>query len=566
VSDQSATVSRIRKDLGGKGTAVMVRFLTLLTLSVLILRFLPGCSGTADTVAGGSGSTTTNGFTVAVVSPEGEPVSSAVVRIRPDDYIVGSFVETDSSDGISVFDTITGNDGLVSCMRIRPGDYSIEIINEENNAGVLIRDVIAPDSLHDFGVATVQPLGKVTGEVSAALLDQTENLVVEVYGLERSVPVDPETGIFVIDDLPPSGYRLRLSSDDSIVDPVEEFAAVTVNSDDTVYVNRFAQWIHSARISINPTAAGLDNGDTLYQFPLVVRLSADEFDFSTAKKKGEDLRIAKVNGDPVSFETEWWDSANGTASLWVLCDTLIGNSAESYVMQWGNRNASAVSQPSAVFDTTSGYYGVWHFNESGGKPQRDATVNGNDGIPAGMDGANDVSGLIGRAQQFEGDSQWIAIENSDVSSGQFTVSVWVHADAVPSDIAGILASTGRYGEIHLNSEDQWVYSSSGDGDDRLTTQASVGQWCNLSVVGTENRRYLYVNGTVVDSMDSDALPPDTREEYPIYIGSQNESSGWLQGTVDEVRIHHRAVSELWIRACYETQRESASVASIEPLE
>lgn len=547
----------------------MVRFFTFFAvLGVVLLSYLSGCSSTTDIVTGGSGSTTTNGFTLAVIDAEGEPVHNAAVRLRPDDYLPGMSFNTDSSDGISLIDTVTDESGVIACARITPGNYSIEIVDQELGSGILIHDEIKPDTMRNLGVATVLPLGNLSGAVDPDKLDGTGMFIIEIYGLERSAEVDPKTGVFAIDGLPPSDYRLRLSSTDASVAPVEDFATVTVNSDDTVYVNRFAQWNHSARISVNPAAAGLGSGDTLYRFPLAVRLHAEKFDFSTAKKKGEDFRIMKENGDDVAFETEWWDSTNGTASLWVLCDTLAGDATLSYIMHWGNRNASTVSQASAVFDTTFGYRGVWHFNESGGKPQRDATVNGNDGVPAGMDGANDVTGLIGRAQEFEGDSQWITIENRDSASMRFSVSVWIFADGVPTAVQGILSHADRYGELTLNSESQWVYASpAGGGAGQLAGLASVGEWCNLCVVGTESMRYLYVNGMVVDSMNSIPEVSDTfKDEYPIYIGSLDASSGWLLGTVDEVRVHHRAVSDKWIRACYETQREMQTVVSIERIQ
>jgi hypothetical protein len=75
----------------------------------------------------------------------------------------------------------------------------------------------------------------------------------------------------------------------------------------------------------------------LLSFPLLVKLTAADIDFSQAKKKGEDIRIAKSDNSPLPYEIEYWDSGFAQASIWIKADTLYGNSAAQYfIMRWGN--------------------------------------------------------------------------------------------------------------------------------------------------------------------------------------------------------------------------------------
>jgi len=540
----------------------MKPFTLAATLFSAILLIVSGC-GTGDPVAAGSGSTTTNGFTVAIVRTDGKPVGSAAVRMRTDDYISGSVSDSAAVDGIRMIDTVTGEDGIVTCNGIAPGSYTIEIIDAEHDNGALIRRDVTADSINDYGVVTVESLGEVQGAVSTDQLTGSGDVTVKVYGLERAVAVDRETGSFTVSGLPPADYRFRLSSDDPVFEPVEVFADVTVPPGATVYVNRFAQWLHSARITVTPADAGLDAGDTIVDFPLAVHLDDRNFNFSTAKKKGEDLRITKENGETVHFEIEWWDSTGQTAALWLLCDTLNGNlSAQTWNMYWGKGNAASVSQSSAVFDTTFGYRGVWHLNESGGTPQSDATVYGNDGTPAGMDGANDVAGRVGRAQQFKGDSQKITIENVVVPSDEFSLSLWVFIASFPDSVQGVLSGSDAFGTLTLDSIGQWRYSPA-DGAVELGGAATQGAWNNICVVRKNGYSYLYDNGTLVDSTDGEIPVADAVVNGTVYIGSGNASSGWFNGIIDEVRIYGTAVSDARIRADYETQRTEQSILTIE---
>ena len=79
----------------------------------------------------------------------------------------------------------------------------------------------------------------------------------------------------------------------------------------------YLDWQHSGSIYIvtTPEGANLPSTASEDNFPLLVRLHKDFFDFGQAKPQGEDVRFSTSSGTPMSYQVEEWDAANGTASI-----------------------------------------------------------------------------------------------------------------------------------------------------------------------------------------------------------------------------------------------------------
>ena len=136
---------------------------------------------------------------------------------------------------------------------------------------------------------------------------------------------------------------MRLLNSDTAFKP-RTLDTVAVASGDTVLVNPYAAWNYTAQCAITPAAAGLSAEDTVFNFPLLLRLDGNNFDFATARKKGNGFRVTKADGSAVPFEQEWWDSANGTTALWLHVDTLFGcREVQALQLFWGNNAASLIS-------------------------------------------------------------------------------------------------------------------------------------------------------------------------------------------------------------------------------
>ena len=96
-------------------------------------------------------------------------------------------------------------------------------------------------------------------------------------------------------------------------------------------------WKHSGSMYIVTTSEGANLPASALEknFPLLVRLNRDYFDFSQAKSRGEDIRFS-ANGKPLAYQIERWDAAGGNADVGVRIPTIKGNDQQAIKMQWGN--------------------------------------------------------------------------------------------------------------------------------------------------------------------------------------------------------------------------------------
>ena len=86
-------------------------------------------------------------------------------------------------------------------------------------------------------------------------------------------------------------------------------------AEDAPYTN----WAHSGKLFIVTTPEGANLPSTMSEseFPLLVRLDKDNFDFKQAKTDGSDIRFADAPGAPLAYQIDAWNSLAGTASVWV---------------------------------------------------------------------------------------------------------------------------------------------------------------------------------------------------------------------------------------------------------
>ena len=89
---------------------------------------------------------------------------------------------------------------------------------------------------------------------------------------------------------------------------------------------QYNEWKYSGSFFINTTEEGafLPESATVEQFPVLVRLSKDFFNFSQAKQYGEDLRFSMKKGEPLAYQIEKWDRDRGIADIWVRVPEIRG--------------------------------------------------------------------------------------------------------------------------------------------------------------------------------------------------------------------------------------------------
>ena len=154
-------------------------------------------------------------------------------------------------------------------------------------------------------------------------------------------------------------------------------------------------WQHSGSLHILTTKEGanMPANTTEANFPLLVRLSKDWFDFGQAKPNGDDLRFASADGTPLAYQIDDWDVGTGKASVWVRIPLIKGDARQAIKMYWGKTDAAGESKGQAVFNESNGYLSVWHMNDA--VKDEVGTVESKD------TGTTASSGIIGKSRHFE---------------------------------------------------------------------------------------------------------------------------------------------------------------------
>jgi len=301
---------------------------------------------------------------------------------------------------------------------------------------------------------------------------------------------------------------------------------------------QFTDWQHSGTIYIitTPEGADLPASASEQNFPLLVRLHKDFFDFSQAKPSGEDIRFASNDGIPLPYQIEEWDAAAGTASIWVKIPSIRGNARKAINMYWGNGGASSESNGEKVFGTDAGFAGVWHLGDN----LEDSTPNNLNGT---NQGTVNTQGIIGDGRRF-GTGTFIGCgdEVSCLPAGNAdrSMSAWINPASYES--GPTIGGWGKQGAQHLS---YMVMSNRGmvkfhgyAADPQGITKVPFGEWHHAALTISGGRIRFYLDG--VEDHSTDIVALDTSSASGCYIGKHTPGPGpWarhFQGALDEETI------------------------------
>lgn len=356
----------------------------------------------------------------------------------------------------------------------------------------------------------------------------------------------------------------------------------------------YSTWAERRDITINTTnlSNGANVANPVHNFPVLVRLNSNHASVFAAEGGRNSLRFTSEDGTRLHHETELWDAVGQQAAIWVRVPTVLGNAHTIIRMYAGKAGAVDSSNGPAVFDTATGFRGVWHLGETA-SPSEDATTLGTDAV--WFNSPASVPGLIGNAINFanvNGTSAAnakrltaeynVANENFKFNSTDgVTLSVWVNRNSNNGqNEQGVLCRYRWDGanqrQVCLSglSGGQWVLfrSVNGAGGGNETNFGNIqgvdGEWTHLVGTVRNGEQVLYVNGVAnvtqntatIGSLDS--IWPNS----PLHIGRFENAGCCLQavdGIVDEARIANTTRSADWVKLEYETQKAPTSPAVVE---
>ncbi|MCH7559579.1 MAG: discoidin domain-containing protein, partial [Planctomycetes bacterium] len=200
-----------------------------------------------------------------------------------------------------------------------------------------------------------------------------------------------------------------------------------------------------------------------------------------------------------------------------------------------------------------GLVAYWKLDEASGLTAADSSGYGNDGTLMNMAGTEWTAGIVDGALRFDGNDQYIDF-GSDESlwlTGEATISAWVKMEPANEDaymgIAGKIVVDPSYNGFALvrhssNVFRMWVGH---DGDlENVSSDVTYNDtdWHHVVGVCQGGTNHLYVDG--VKQAGEAAVELGNSGGYAL-IGKQYSDRDyryWV-GTIDDVRIYYRALSE-----------------------
>ncbi len=325
----------------------------------------------------------------------------------------------------------------------------------------------------------------------------------------------------------------------------------------------YSAWKHSGSLFIltTPEGADLPASAMLENFPLLVRLqknwqsAGSDADLRSPRSKsgsdplssanGDDIRFTSADGQPLVYQVEEWDAANGTASIWVRIPRITGNSRQEIKLHWGNPNAVSESSGAAVFNASNGNASVLHMNE----PVTDEVGS----IVPKDERTTATRGMIGAARHLAGGQGIFGGEDIKAypsGVGPMSTEAWFRADKANGNVLA-WGKEQRPGKVMMQFESPpslaiRCYFA----DVEAATPLALDQWYHVVHTYQEKDSRVYVNGRL-DGVSDPLL--DIPPTSSLWIG------GWygnydFHGDVDEVRISNVVRTPDWIRLQYENQK------------
>jgi hypothetical protein len=321
--------------------------------------------------------------------------------------------------------------------------------------------------------------------------------------------------------------------------------------------NAYPNWKNSGSIWIltTPEGADLPQSAAVEQFPLLVQLHQDFFDFRQAKPQGEDIRFSSSSGEPLAYQIEDWDAKRGVANIWVRIPKISGASRQELKLHWGKEDATSESSGKAVFGPSNDYLSVCHMNE--------AAIDEVGTLTLRDSGSTAANGIIASARHFSGDKGLSGGDNitsyPQVAS-QHSTEAWFRPER-PNTTLIAWGNEERQGKVvmqfrsppHIRMD---CYFS--DANVHSESQLALGEWTHVVHTYQAGEAKLYINGVLDGASKKQGSPLKIKSPAKLWIGGWYDNYDFL-GDLDEVRISKIARSADWIKLQYENQKPNQTL-------
>ncbi len=301
--------------------------------------------------------------------------------------------------------------------------------------------------------------------------------------------------------------------------------------------------------------ANLSAEAVLEDFPVLVRLHREYFDFSQAKPDGADVRFTSSRGERLAYQIEGWDATQGLATIWVRVPKITGNARQEIKLHWGDTQATSESNGQAVFNSSNGYLSVWHMHD---------TVQDEVGTLSSVDtGSTPTAGVIGPARHLSGGKGIFGgdkIANYPSGASPHSTEAWFRAERPNATLIG-WGNEQAQGKVvmqyrsppHVRMD---CYFSQGNVNG--STRVARGEWTHVIHTYQQGESKLYINGALDATNQKQGPPMNVRSPARLWLGGWYNNYDFI-GDLDEVRVSQVVRSADWIKLQYENQKPNQTL-------
>jgi hypothetical protein len=169
-------------------------------------------------------------------------------------------------------------------------------------------------------------------------------------------------------------------------------------------------------------------------------------------------------------------------------------------------------------------------------------------------GTTKVSGKLGQALKFNGTSNVVNMGNAAgfVIGTEATYSAWVKPAVLQNGgIVSKWTSAAEDKNLRMRSSGKFtffLYNTFSGGELLSNTVATVNTWYHVVGVYDGSQAKIYINGVLDNFKDASGNVGDNNGS--MYVGWNQGSNWYFNGSIDDVRIYNKALSATEIRQLY----------------
>ena len=272
------------------------------------------------------------------------------------------------------------------------------------------------------------------------------------------------------------------------------------------------------------------------------------YDFATDSDQFEEFMNSAFYPEKTGGIVVWWKAVDGLD---------VTNEPIPYFTRGYKESMVDVELIPYELSVDANTVALWHFNENSGTTANDESPNNNDGTLINMEDEGWVKSILANGLHLDGDGEYVEVaDDSSLNIQEFTIEAWIKPLKSTNEYYGptLLMRENTTGanpllmRVGINSTGHGIFSCEWDPYPnywRVNYPFEEGNWYFVVCTKNSTTRRIYVNAELIGE-NGWVNDIDYTNVNRLFIGQDQDGgnpSDYFNGTIDEIRILNRALSE-----------------------